>query len=457
MTTKILPLLLPWVLVADISPAALQGQVDSGEAVHATLRGWEDNARLTIFDRSGSFHGRLSDRGILQRFTELLDHEYTLDLVSFGFSLTEDYRWYTNRHGARAWGGSINHRFLAQSAEFAGTVPVGEAWAFDVLFNFEETLQADRALVRAGFRGSFAEDKVTGFVTGYLKADKPEMDFELGLTLKPGRSNITVAFAALDLFNDLIYQQLGVGPPIAPQSLDYTKHPLTARVAADIPLGRFFRTEVYGLYMTPSQLVVTEQPAEDSSFVQDERYAYAGALLEWAPARHTALGAIATYVDAGSDRSFLDPSASPNAFDLTERTARVGAYGIRTLGRFEIEGRFAHEWRIENRLRADTTASPSTEYEDRAWVGRTSISYRARSGFRADVGFDFVLRDVVKAADLPGDDLDAEDIRLRFDLGWNFGETAMFVAGWKADLDGQQETALGVLDGAHGRFQVFWE
>ena len=84
------------------------------------------------------------------------------------------------------------------------------------------------------------------------------------------------------------------------------------------------------------------------------------------------------------------------------------------------------------------------------------MTYRARSGFRAAVGVDLVERDVVGLDRLPGQFLGRNHSRLRLDVGWRFGRTALFVVGTNRDLDGDRGTATGAFDGAHGRFQVYW-
>ena len=244
-------------------PTVARAQNDSTEALHATLRGWEDDARVTIFDRRGAFHGHLSDRGILQRFNEGIDKEYSLDLVSSSFSMSEDYAWYTRRRGARWWAGSIDHRTLVQRAEIAGGTPLDGTWGFDFLFGQASTMQAKRTAVRATVRRSFSDDRVVGFLTGWLTAEKPEMDLEFGLQFKPGNSDITLAFAALDAFSDLIYQGLGVA---GSQELDYAPQPFTARIAMDVPLGRRFRYELYGLVMFPSRIIATNEPVAGGEF-----------------------------------------------------------------------------------------------------------------------------------------------------------------------------------------------
>ena len=435
-------------------PTVARAQNDSTEALHATLRGWEDDARVTIFDRRGAFHGHLSERGILQRFNEGIDKEYSLDLVSSSFSMSEDYAWYTRRRGARWWAGSIDHRTLVQRAEIAGGTPLDGTWGFDFLFGQASTMQAKRTAVRATVRRSFSNDRVVGFLTGWLTAEKPEMDLEFGLQFKPGNSDITLAFAALDAFSDLIYQGLGVA---GSQDLDYAPQPFTARIAMDVPLGRRFRYELYGLVMFPSRIIATNEPAAGGSFTQSERYAYGGGLFEWVPSRRTAVGAFGTWVGAKLDRASRDPGPSTDNFLLTEQTGRIGVYGMhRIRSRFLVEAHVMHVWRLEDRFRPDTTVESAIDYEDRSWIGRGSVTYRASSGFRAELGLDFVSRSVI-GTDIPaGIFLAGDNSRVRFDFGWYFGQTAMLVLGTGADLDGDTQLNTPLFDGGHGRLQMFW-
>ncbi|MGD8868958.1 MAG: hypothetical protein PVI01_15115, partial [Gemmatimonadales bacterium] len=98
---------------------------DSLRPPGATLRRWDENAWLTIYDRSGAYFGRVSDRGILQRFNKLMDFEYHLDVISYAPSLTETRDWYARENGARAWGGSLNHLKLLAEGHFKVAVPLG--------------------------------------------------------------------------------------------------------------------------------------------------------------------------------------------------------------------------------------------------------------------------------------------------------------------------------------------
>jgi len=437
-------LLAPW--------SAALAQSDTSQVARGTLRGWEEQVRLAIFDRNGSFYGRTSDRGILQRFNERMDSEYDLDVISSAFSLSEQYSWYNRENGARYWAGSIDHLRLIQHGDFKALVGLGDSWAADVQLNYQETLRADRALLWLGFRHKLSDDDAHLFLRGTLRAVKPDADVELGVVLRPGGGSLTFAVAALDLFSDFNYQVLEVDPAVADSAIDYTSHPFTLRAALDMPIGRRFRTEAYALVMTPTSLSVESQTRPGEGFEQDESYAYAGALAEWMPSARTALGLLAAWVRAGLDRGPLPNGHPDDDFDLREEEWRVGPYAIHSFEkRFALEAWLGRIWRTEVRLRPDTTIAPDPLYEDRTWAGRNSLIYKAAKGFRGELGLDFTVRETSGSPPVPTlSPLERNNFRLRSDFGWHFAQRASFLLGANLDLDD------GSFDGAHGRFTLNW-
>ncbi len=408
---------------------------------------------MAIFDRSGSFFGRTSDRGILQRFNEQMDPEYLLDLISFNYALDEIYDWYRRDNGARALAGSINHLRLVGFGEFKATVPLGATWSARAQFNRQETLTSQRSLLRLGFSHDFWQGRARTFVRTTVMAAKPEWDFEIGVGWQASPGEITVAFGVLDPFSDAIYQGLGVSPAISDTALDYKTHPLTVRVGLDLALNRNFRLEAFGLALTPTTVVVESQTS-GAGFLQDERYAYAGSLLEWSPSRRTAVGGSATWVRAGLDRQALPAGGPTDNFDLMEKSWQLGLYAIHHLSeRLRLQSWLAHTWRSETRLRPVDSPEPSIDFADRILSGNAQVAYQARSGFRSELGFEIVERNIVSEDFLPGA-TDKDNSRLRIDVGWGFGQRAFFLVGTNLDLDGDGRSVN--FDGAHGRFVLNW-
>ncbi len=447
-----------WVgLTLVASSSAASAQSDSSEVARATLRQWNERHKLTIFARSGSLFGRLSDEGILQRFADQVDDEYDLDFISSSFSLTEVYRWYHQDNGARFWTGSINSVQLVQEADLVASIWFGESWGGQVRFFHQRTQQARRSLPQVEVRRKLFGGRAQAYLYSTLNDEKPDIDMELGFVWFAGAGELTFAVAALDLFNDFIFQTLEPVALTADTLLDYTKHPFTGRVALDVRLGRQFRAEAYALGMSPTRLVVEVRPNPDSGFVQDERYAYAGGMIEWGPSQQTGLGLFATWVRARLDRSPLPDGRPEDNFDLTEKTAQVGVYGIhRFARRFETEAWLARVWRTEERVTPDPSAAANLDYEDRAWAGRGSLIYRACRGFRGELSLDLLAREAVGPSTQPGSRfVDRDNFRLRVDVGWHFSQRAFLVIGANLDLDGDL-SGESFFDGAHGRFALYW-
>ncbi|NIR46042.1 MAG: hypothetical protein GWN99_16575 [Gemmatimonadetes bacterium] len=430
-------------------PAAAQPDSSSARPPRATLLGWEESVRFAIFDRAGSTRGRNSRRGILQRFDEAMDAEYDLDIISSDFSLTETYAWHRRENGARFWAGSIDHLQLIQQGDLKARVVLGSGWSIKARFVHDESLRTERNLLWLGFARRFAEGRYSVFVQGTLRARKPESDVELGFSWNAEHARVTVAAAALDLFNDLIFQTLEVDPGVTDTTLDYTSHPFTLRVIADLTLGRGVRAELVGLVMSPTTVVAAAGPGRLPGFEQDERYAYAGGLLGWEPSAGSGLGGFATWVRARLDREPLAAGRPEDAFELTETTSSLGIYGIHELTpQLTAEGWAARIWRLEDRI---PTGASEVEYEDRTWAGRASVTHGARRGLNVSLGLDVTVRRVSGPPPVVTlEPLGSDNFRLRVDLGWRFGGQAGLVAGAGLDLD------TGRFDGAHGRFRLYW-
>lgn len=427
-------------------------------ALGATLKGWEESARITIFDRSGSFFGRLAKEGILQRFGHHeLDAEYDLDHISFSPSLTEEYYWYQRENGVRFWTGSINHLHLIQNADFSAAVPLGGSWSARAQLTHQRTLQARRSLVRLSLRRELRSRPWQFFLTGTLKDDKPDTDLEAGVTWSAPGAAVTLAGAVLDVFNDFITQTLGV-EYLTDSILDYRALPLTGRIAMEVRLSPRWRLEAYALGMTRAEFELSLVSQPRGGFSQREGYSYMAGLLEWTPSSRAALGVLATWLKARIDRRPQALGSGVENFELTEEESRFGIYGLyRSSSRWSGEAWVVRVIRPDERIYRGAGAPPSLRYRDRAWSGKVSGTYQAASGFRAELGLDLVARGIADPGEAWGREFLADNnYRLRFDLGWRFGSRALFVIGSNVDLDRDNGTAIGTFDGGHGRFVLYW-
>lgn len=442
-------------LVGWAAPVRLVAQADSA-ALHATLRGWQEETWLQLLDRGGAIGGRLSRAGMLQRFQPLIDDEYYIDLISGRFGLSEDYLWYQQPSGARYWGASIDHLELVTAFEVKAAIPLGGAWTGTVRFNKEHSHEVRRDLVHVEFARTWRAG-VFGGVHGTLNPVKPDIDLELrgGYRRDNGRE-IGGAVGVLDTFSDIIYQVLVVWEGYADTALDYERQPLTLRTWAEWPIARHLRVEVHGGVMTPTTVRAYRQVAPDVGFRQLERFGFAGGLLEWDATSRLRIGGFGTYVRARTDRTPLPLSPPEDDFVLTEITTRYGGYTLAQLAeRWRFEGWLARTARPERRDQRQP-GTPDVDFEDRWLSGEARLTYGGQRGFRGDASFELVARDVVRGlGQVPATD-SRDNSRLRLEVGWLFGERASFRAGYRLDLDGDPGQGKGAFDGAEGRFVVYW-
>jgi len=436
------------------TPARAQGD---SLGLHTTLWSWADDALLHILDRDAARGGRLSDRGILQRFWPDIDPDYQINLIRMRFDLVDDYEWYRRTSGARYWSGSVNTRDEAIGAEFKARAPLGDRWAADVDLTHQSLLELSRSLVRLAVRRT-ARSGVYAFAEGAFSFHKPSSDVGLGAGWQRGNAHVEIGLTALDAFTNVIYGDLKVQNTPADTALDYVRQPYLLRSNVDFPLGHAFRVEGHLGVMRPATLRAYVQAAPDSGFVQDERYGFAGGLVEWLPSTSVTAGGFATLIRAVTDRAPLPNGGAVNDYRLTERTAQVGArLLVRPAPRWLLEGWLARVWRPERRVYRSGGA-PDVNYEDVAWSGQAAVLYRPPRGFTGSVALDLDRRDVVRGNnEVPS--LEGSQARhnneIRCDFGWRFPNRSLFELGLAFDLD-PGIWPRGWFGGAHGRFLLLF-
>ena len=441
------------VLPAATTPARAQGDT---LGLHTTLSGWADDALLYILDRDAARGGRLSDRGILQRFWFDIDPDYQINLMRMRFDLIDDAEWYRHASGVRYWSGSVNTRDEAIGAEFKARVPLDDHWKADVNLRHQSLLELNRSLIRLRL-GRTARSGVYTALEGAFSFHKTSADVGFAAGWRRGNRQVEIALTALDAFNNVIYGGLKVENTPADTALDYRRQPYLLRGHVDLPVGSRWRVEGHAGVMRPATLRAFVQAAPDSGFLQDERYGFAGALVEWLPSSGVTAGAFATVIRAVTDRTPLPNGGAVNDYRLTERTAEFGgSVLVRPTPRWVLEGWLGRIWRPERRVYR-SGAAPDVNYEDVSWSGQAAVMYRPTHGFTGSVTLDLDLRDVVRGdGEVPSHEpLARRNNEIRADFGWRFPNRSLFALGLGFDLD-PGIYPRGWFGGAHGRFVLYW-
>ncbi len=438
-------------------PAHAPAQGAFEELRHATLEGWAEDVWLQILDRNGAFGGRLSDRGILERFHQRVDDKYFLDRLSASFSLWEDYRWYGRDNGVR-WGvASITKRDLIMDSEMKVLVPVGASWSIGVRFNKVDLPVANRSPVRLSIHRQFSST-TTGFVRGHVDPRKPGTDFETGIDWRhPGGARLNVTAAVLDPMNDLVFLNFDAQRQVDVDStLEYERQPIAIRATTSLPVSKTVRMEGFVAWMRPATILAYEGRDRAAGLRQRERFAYAGTLLEWTMGPNVSAGAFASTVWARSVRTPLSPTAPVVSYRLTEQTTAVGVFGLVHPGpRWRLEGWLRHTWRPERREFLLGEAN-DVDFLLAAFNADVLLTYRAASGFLLAGGFAWNgARNPRGEGQVPASGtLGGIQYRFRYDVGWRGSERFAVRVGSATDFDGEGDGMS--FGGARGQFTLFW-
>ena len=446
-------LALLFLLPAATTPARAQSDT---LGLHTTLAGWADDALLHILDRDAARGGRLSDRGILQRFWFDIDPDYQINLMRMRFDLVDDDEWSRHASGVRYWSGSINTRDEAIEAEFKARVQLADRWSADVNLRHQSLLELTRSLVRLRVRHTAGSGVYTA-LEGAFSFHKPSSDVGFVAGWQRGNNQIEIALTALDAFNNFIYGGLKVENTPADTALDYQRQPFLLHAQADLSLGPRWRIEGRAGVMRPTTVRAFVQAVPDSGFLQDERYGYAGVLAEWLPSNHMTASGFATVIRAVTNRTPLPNGGPVNDYRLTERTAELGgSLLVRPAPRWLLEGWLGRSWRPEGRVYR-SGAAPDVNYEDVAWSGQAVVMYRPAQGFTSSLALDLDDRSVVRGdGEVPSHEpLTRHNSEIRFDFGWRFPNRSLFDLGLGFDLD-PGIYPRGWFGGAHGRFVLYW-
>ena len=417
----------------------------------ATVHTWADRTWASLLDRDGSWYGRLSDRGTFQRFPDAEDDEYRLDLRTGLFSPSDDARWAVAPRGFRAAAASIDHPHIVQTLEWRERFPISESWAFEGAYVRERTLEAARDQVQPGVfwrpvrEGPWEVGAALGLHFFKSSADVELVAGRAWAGPEGGRGRLNVRVVALDAFNDLIFQGLGVDPEDAEAHFDYLNVPLAVRVDAEWRAG-LFRFEALGGASRRSGVRVTFPATGDRPYDLFERVTFAAGVVEAHPGGRTALAAHAALARADAERL----TDSPSTLDLSLREVTWEA-GLRARQGFAthlwLEADLARTLRPEERRtgwRTPGTIPASVEHRDREWFASASLIRRPPTGWTARV----MVASLDRNADPVLARLTASNQRLVLDGGFRSATGFELSGGLRWDLDAFGERAF---DGAQLR------
>jgi hypothetical protein len=310
---------------------------DSLFATRTTLAGWQNDLRLMLLDRAGSYGGVFNDRGVFRLIARPLDDELDLDLLTFRFTPTEDYRWYAADHAFRSWAGSFNTaNFLTQN-HLRHRVDVTPVLAMRLEAVQQYTRRSERFFFEPGLTWQ-ARPGHSLTVSNTLMGYKPDLDLTLSYRYaRDGGAGARFDVTFLDWANNFIFDRLGVHHLIEDTARSYRSPPVLTTVHLVSPPAGAWRAEAAGGLQPASRAHIQSQYLEPGlTFEQRERAAYAGLLVEFA-APHLAAGLTYQTEYSHSARGHRPEASVPIDYSVAQHSQRLRAHVITAFGPWRAE------------------------------------------------------------------------------------------------------------------------
>ena len=278
--------------------SATSPEGETARAAIATLAAWADQVWLSLLDRDGAYYGRLAEEGIFQRFNPEMHDEYELDIRTNLFHPGEDARWAELPNGFRIAGASISHPHILNVVDWHQEIHISGPVDLMARYRRERSLTARRDYPWVGVRWRDVLGTPWTVQVGIgVHFFKPSADVEVALARswrdREDRSwTLEVRLAALDAFNEAIFQGLGVRADEVDAHYDYAGAPLAARTTLRAAASRW-RAELHAGSSRRSEVRVTFPATGLAPFTQLEQVAFLGALLQVAPLERVTLACTA--------------------------------------------------------------------------------------------------------------------------------------------------------------------
>ena len=420
------------------------GETDS--AAIATLAAWADQVWLSLLDRDGSYYGRLAEEGIFQRFNPRMNPEYEMDIRTNLFQAGEDARWAGLPNGFRLAVASINHPHILNIVDWRQAIHVSGPVDLMARYRRERTLTARRDYPWIGVRWRDVVGTPWTVQVGIgVHFFKPSADVEVALarSWRDGEDRswtLEVRLAALDAFNEVIFQGLGVRADDVDAHYDYAGVPLAARTTLRAAASRW-RAELHAGSSLRSEVRVTFPATGLDPFIQFEQVAFLGTLLQVKPLERVTLALYGTWARADTERQ---APASGLGFTLREQTVTLGA---------RARTRLSPPWAVETELaraRRPEWRSPGGDApRDHEVFARAALVRYPEAGWTARLAYALLDRDAGSLAPW----LTAQNQRLITEAGHRFRSGFEVTAGVRWDVD---SFGRAPFDGGHLRMSAGW-
>ena len=260
---------------------SLQGNLNLLEAQpRATLKGWENNLRLTIKDRSNNVGGFYYDRGLFRMHTPEMSPEHALDIFTYRFSYFEDYEWLKSDNGFRTFAGSLNTPVFVVQSEFKSTLSTSDNGNFSIHAVQQEHLRAKRGLFLLGYIHRLGDMHSVG-ISHTLGQQKTDLDATFSYIFGTEETGwITADVTLLDWANNFVSELSTERQSEFEIRQTYSRKPYLFTLRLESPQVWIFRGEAVASFQPRSAAEVSRRDFPGENFRLEDWVNYQGALLE---------------------------------------------------------------------------------------------------------------------------------------------------------------------------------
>lgn len=249
----------------------------------SSLAPWAHSRRLMVLDRKQSYGDRTFDRGVFRHVTPNMDREYWLDMMVYQYSPFEHARWMQAGGGIRFRTGSIERDVFALKTTIRSTVPLDDDKKnyFSIEGVLQEDVQANRSWLEMSYAHRFSPQHAVG-VRHTFSANKADLDltpFYRYSSQKWGKAGVELTIQ--NLYNDFIYQYLGIDAEVLDVLRTYDRNPYLFEVHYSSPKRFDLGGELIVGWQPESRATFASQTTPSFQYREQERVHYVGAILEY--------------------------------------------------------------------------------------------------------------------------------------------------------------------------------
>lgn len=452
----------------------------------ATLLGWEQRTRNFMLDRSHNYGGTHFNRGLFREHLNEMSPEHNLDLITYGFTLFQDYDFEQSENAYRMSTGSLNATQFAVENTIKSDITFSDKNQLTIDGYHAENIRTNRFLFHLGYIRNIAGKHYLG-VSHTLSQNKADLDatffYRYG-TFNEGMVQVSASILdwGSNVVQDLAKDSRNKWNKRYEVTHQYSNGPELFSLKYLSSQSNRVKVEFMGGVQTYSRKRV-EVHADTSNYIDEEWAHYVGALVEYV---HPLFTVGVTYQRTFSKlkrKPTLDSNYDLN-FGNWQVTNQLGLYATGRINSFILEQWlwYGHDRdRLEGekvpgdlrrhsfeRVPFDYLEEPITVksrlFYDPIDSGlRTGLEFHAEysrpQGEKASNGvrsFEFrrtysIVRDY--------------NARVTYSIGYRFNPYFYLVAGISYDLDGDTQTGRGTekvmgdptwFDGGFGRLSISW-